>query len=286
MIFPFEVSSLAFPALDPVIFRLGPLEPRWYGLGYVIGILFAWVWGKKLLRTPSLWRDEAAPMPAIKLDDFVIWSVVAVVLGGRLGEVLIYNPSYYFANPQDIIRIWDGGMSFHGGFIGMLLAMVLFAKRHRIALLSMFDVIATGVPIGLGLVRIGNFINAELLGRVSDVPWAVLFPNGGFDAAGNLLARHPSQLYEAALEGFLLFFILMVLTFRARALHYPGMIAGVFTCGYGLARTFVEFYREPSVDFVAGGWLTMGMAWSIPMILGGLGLIALAFIQKKRHGTT
>jgi len=284
MIFPLEVSSLAFPALDPVIFRLGPLEPRWYGLGYVVGILFAWVWGKKLLRTPALWRDEAPPMPAIKLDDFVVWSVLAVVLGGRLGEVFIYNPHYYFANPQEIIRIWDGGMSFHGGFIGMLLAMVLFAKRQRIAILSMFDVIAAGVPIGLGLVRIGNFINAELLGRVSDVPWAVLFPNGGVDEAGNLLARHPSQLYEAALEGFLLFFILMILTFRSRALHYPGMLAGVFTCGYGLARSFVEFYREPSVDFVAGGWLTMGMAWSIPMIVGGLGLMAFALRGKKQHG--
>jgi len=285
MILSLEFGALAFPALDPVIFRLGPLEPRWYGLGYIIGILFAWWYGKKLLSQASLWRNLEPPMPAVKLDDFVIWSVIAIVAGGRLGEVIIYNPAYYFAYPQDIIKIWDGGMSFHGGFIGMLLAMVLFAKRHRIALLSMFDVIAAGVPIGLGLVRVGNFINAELLGRVSDVPWAVLFPNGGMDAAGNLLARHPSQLYEAALEGFVLFFVLMAFIFRTPALQKPGLIAGLFTCLYGLARSFVEFYREPSVDFVAGDWLTMGMAWSIPMILGGAGLIGVALIKDKPHDT-
>jgi len=283
MIAPLELSALTFPAFDPVIFRLGPLEPRWYGLGYVIGILFAWWYGKILLGKPHLWHNHAPPMPTIKLDDFVIWSVLAVVLGGRLGEVFIYNPGYYFAYPQEIIKVWDGGMSFHGGFIGMMLAMMIFAKRHHIPILSMFDVIAAGVPIGLGLVRIGNFINAELLGRVSDVPWAVLFPNGGMDVFGNLLARHPSQLYEAALEGLVLFLILMMLVFRTRALQKPGLIAGVFTFGYGLARSFVEFYREPSVDFVAGNWLTMGMAWSIPMILGGLGLIMMAVFQKKHH---
>jgi len=281
---PFEFAALAFPAFDPVIFRLGPLEPRWYGLGYVVGILFAWWYGKKLLQKATLWRDQVVPMIPIKLDDFVIWSVVAVVVGGRLGEVLIYNPHYYFAQPTEIIRIWDGGMSFHGGFIGMLLAMALFARRNHIPILSMFDVISAGVPIGLGLVRIGNFINAELLGRVSDVPWAVLFPNGGVDEAGNLLARHPSQLYEAALEGFVLFLVLMLLCWRTKSLQKPGLIAGIFTGGYGLARTVVEFYREPSVDFVVGDWLTMGMAWSLPMIVGGIWLVIFALLKSKRHG--
>jgi len=282
---PFIMSALAFPDIDPIIFRLGVFEPRWYGLGYVVGIFFAWWYGKKLLRKQTLWRGGKAPMEAEKLDDFVIWSVLAVVVGGRLGEVFIYQRDYYLNAPADIIKIWDGGMSFHGGFIGMLLAMVLFARLHRIAVLSMFDVIAAGVPVGLGLVRVGNFINAELLGRVSDVPWAVLFPNGGVDAAGHLLARHPSQLYEAALEGLALFLVLMRLCWRTSSLQKPGLVAGVFTCGYGLARTVVEFYREPSVDFVAGGWLTVGMAWSLPMIVGGLGLIVLAFIKAKHHGT-
>jgi len=276
MIAPIAFSALGFPAFDPVIFRLGPLEPRWYGLGYVVGIVFAWWYGKKLLQKPALWRDQRPPLPAVKLDDFVIWSVIAIVVGGRLGEVLIYNRDYYFTHWADIIRIWDGGMSFHGGFIGMLLAMIFFAHRHHIPVLSLFDVIGAGVPVGLGLVRVGNFINAELLGRVSDVPWAVLFPNGGVDAEGHLLARHPSQLYEAALEGALLFVLLMVLCLWTKALTRPGLIAGVFTCGYGLARIFAEFYREPSVDFVAGGWLTMGMAWSVPMIIGGLGLVVMA----------
>jgi len=278
-----DFSALIFPDFDPVIFRLGPLEPRWYGLGYVVGILFAWWYGKKLLQKSTLWRGQEPPMAALKLDDFVIWSVIAVVVGGRLGEVFIYNPSYYFAYPVEIIQIWDGGMSFHGGFIGMILAMVLFARKNHIPILTMFDVIAAGVPIGLGLVRIGNFINAELLGRVSDVPWAVLFPNGGFDAAGNLLARHPSQLYEAGLEGFALFLLLMVLCFRTRSLQKPGLIAGVFTCGYGLARSFVEFYREPSVDFIVGDWLTMGMAWSWPMIIGGFFLVVMALLKDRHH---
>jgi len=281
MMSPVNLSALTFPMIDPVIFRLGPLEPRWYGLGYVVGILFAWWYGKKLLQNKPLWHGGQAPMNALKLDDFVIWSVIAVVLGGRLGEVFIYNRDYYLSQPTEIIRIWDGGMSFHGGFIGMLLAMIFFARRNQIRILSMFDVIAAGVPIGLGLVRIGNFINAELLGRVTQVPWAVHFPNGGVDAAGQLLARHPSQLYEAALEGFILFFILMLLIFRTPALQKPGLIAGVFTCGYGLARSFVEFYREPSVDFVASGWLTMGMAWSLPMIIGGLGLIIMALRKAE-----
>jgi len=280
---PFITSALAFPDIDPIIFRLGVFEPRWYGLGYVVGIFFAWWYGKKLLRKKNLWRGGKAPMEAEKLDDFVIWSVVAVVVGGRLGEVLIYQRDYYVNAPTDIIKIWDGGMSFHGGFIAMVVAMVLFALYHRLNIWSMFDTIAAGVPIGLGLVRITNFINAELWGRVSDVPWAVLFPNGGVDEQGNLLPRHPSQLYEAALEGFVLFFLLMYLVFRWRALQIPGFVAGFFTFFYGVSRFFVEFFREPGRDFVAGGWLTMGMAWSLPMIGGGLIMMLYIFMRERHH---
>jgi len=277
------LGAFAFPDIDPIIFRLGPLEPRWYGLGYVIGILFAWWYGKKLLKISHLWRKGQAAMVPEKLDDFVIWSVIAVVVGGRLGEVLIYQRDYYFAVPADIIKIWDGGMSFHGGFIAMVVAMGLFAWRHRLNIWSMFDTIAAGVPIGLGLVRICNFINGELWGRVSDVPWAVLFPAGGVDAQGNLLPRHPSQLYEAALEGFILFFLLMGCIFRGRVLQYPGFIAGLFSFFYGVARLFVEFFREPGRDFVAGGWLTMGMAWSLPMIGGGLIIMLYALMRDRQN---
>jgi len=280
---PLILSALPFPDIDPIIFRLGVLEPRWYGLGYVIGIFFAWWYGKKLLRQKNLWHRDKAPMEAVKLDDFVIWSVFAVVVGGRLGEVLIYQRDYYLNTPIDIIKIWDGGMSFHGGFIAMVVAMGLFALYHRLNIWSMFDTIAAGVPIGLGLVRIANFINSELWGRVSDVPWAVLFPNGGVDEQGNLLPRHPSQLYEAALEGFILFFVLMFLIFRWRALQHPGLVAGFFTCFYGMARLFVEFFREPGRDFVAGGWLTMGMAWSLPMIVGGFAIMFYVLMRDRRH---
>lgn len=277
-------SALAFPDIDPVIFAIGPVKLHWYGLGYVVGILFAWWYGKRLLNTPALWQGGIAPMKPEKLDDFVLWAAMGVVFGGRLGEVLFYRPAYYFAHPGEIIAVWDGGMSFHGGFIGTILAMTLFAVKNRIRIWSMFDTVAAGVPVGLGIVRICNFINCELWGRVTDVPWAVRFPNGGFDAAGNLLARHPSQLYEAALEGALLFFILACLIFYRQALKKPGLVAGSFTLGYGLARFFVEFFREPSIAYIAGRWLTMGMALSLPMMIAG-GSIILYALRNSRQKT-
>lgn len=265
-------SALAFPDFDPVIFQIGPFAPRWYGLGYVVGILFAWWYGKKLLKKSSLWKNDTAPMAPNLLDDFVIWSAVAVVVGGRLGEVLIYRRAEYFADPIRILKITEGGMSFHGGFIAMVLAMFLFAYVKKVSLLSMFDTIAAGAPIGLGIVRICNFINGELWGRPTDVPWAFIFPNAPLVDGVNV-PRHPSQLYEAGLEGFLPFIVLAILIFRFKALKKPGAIAGTFAAGYGLARTFVEFYRAPSTDFVAGGWLTTGMAWSLPMVAVGGALI-------------
>ncbi|RCL02358.1 MAG: phosphatidylglycerol:prolipoprotein diacylglycerol transferase [Candidatus Tokpelaia sp. JSC189] len=266
-------SALSFPKIDPVIFSVGPVKLHWYGLGYVIGILFAWWYGKRLLKTLPLWKNGIGPMNPEKLDDFVIWAAIGVVIGGRLGEVLLYRPDYYFANSSKIIAVWDGGMSFHGGFIGTILVIILFAVKNKIGIWTMFDTIAAGVPVGLGIVRICNFINSELLGRVTNVPWAVHFPNGGLDMAGNLLARHPSQLYEAALEGPVLFFILAFLIFRLKALKKQGLIAGSFTLIYGLARFFVEFFREPSISYVTGKWLTMGMALSLPMVISGLGII-------------
>jgi len=266
-------GALSFLDIDSVILAIGPLKLHWYGLGYVVGILFAWWYGKRLLRSPALWKGGHAPMKADKLDDFVIWAAIGVVAGGRLGEVLLYKPGYYFAHPAQIIAVWDGGMSFHGGFIGTILAMVLFALKNRIDIWSMFDTVAAGVPVGLGVVRICNFINSELWGRVTDAPWAVRFPNGGFDAEGKLLARHPSQLYEAALEGLVLFLVLGFLVFRLKTLKKPGLVAGNFTLGYGLARFAVEFFREPSVSYVAGNWLTMGMALSLPMVVIGTGII-------------
>ena len=259
-------SALAFPDIDPVIFSVGPLAIHWYGLGYIIGILFAWWYGKKLLQNHRLWAHNQAPMQPIMLDDFVVWAALGVVIGGRLGYVLFYNFSFYISNPIAIPAVWDGGMSFHGGILGTTIAMSLFARSRKIAVWSMFDVIAAGVPIGLGVVRIANFINSELWGRVSDVPWAFYFPNGGE------MPLHPSQLYEAALEGFVLFIILATLVWGFKKLKKPGFIAGAFVTGYGVSRIIVEFFREPDAQlgYLAGDWLTMGMILSVPMVLLGL----------------
>lgn len=259
-------SALAFPNIDPVIFSIGPLAVHWYGLGYVVGIMFAWWYGKKLLRSHRLWAHNQPPMAPEALDDFVIWAALGVVLGGRIGYVLFYNFSYYLSNPLAIPAVWDGGMSFHGGILGTTIAMILFARSRGIKVWSMFDVVAAGVPVGLGVVRIANFINSELWGRVSDAPWAVYFPNGG------PLPRHPSQLYEAFLEGLVLFFVLFLLVWIGRKLKKPGFIAGAFVTGYGLSRIAVEFFREPDAQlgYLVGGWLTMGMVLSVPMVLIGL----------------
>jgi phosphatidylglycerol:prolipoprotein diacylglycerol transferase len=260
------VSALAFPNIDPVIFSVGPLAVHWYGLGYVVGIMFAWWYGKKLLRNHRLWANNQPPMQPEALDDFVIWAALGVVLGGRIGYVLFYNFSYYLSNPLAIPAVWDGGMSFHGGILGTTIAMIWFARSRGIKVWSMFDVIAAGVPVGLGVVRVANFINSELWGRVSDVPWAFYFPNGGPEP------RHPSQLYEAFLEGFVLFFVLLLLVWVGKKLKAPGFIAGTFVLGYGLSRIIVEFFREPDAQlgYLFGGWLTMGMILSLPMVLIGL----------------
>ncbi|MCD4514019.1 prolipoprotein diacylglyceryl transferase [Brucella pseudogrignonensis] len=260
------VSALAFPNIDPVIFSVGPLAVHWYGLGYVVGIMFAWWYGKKLLRNHRLWGNNQPPMQPEALDDFVIWAALGVVLGGRIGYVLFYNFSYYLSNPLAIPAVWDGGMSFHGGILGTTIAMIWFARSRGIKVWSMFDVIAAGVPVGLGVVRVANFINSELWGRVSDVPWAFYFPNGGPEP------RHPSQLYEAFLEGFVLFFVLLLLVWVGKKLKAPGFIAGAFVLGYGLSRIIVEFFREPDAQlgYLFGGWLTMGMILSLPMVIIGL----------------
>jgi phosphatidylglycerol:prolipoprotein diacylglycerol transferase len=263
--FPLPLAALPFPAIDPVALSLGPLQVHWYGLGYVAGILFAWAWARRLAARASLWAGGVSPVSHADLDDFVAWAAAGIILGGRVGYILFYDFAAIIENPLRAFAVWDGGMSFHGGFLGCTLAMILFARRRGIPVWSMFDVVAAGVPVGLGLVRVTNFINDELWGRVSDVPWAVMFPSGGG------VPRHPSQLYEAALEGIVLFIVLHILIARG-ALKFPGLIAGAFVAGYGLSRIAVEFFREPDAQlgFLAGGWLTMGMLLSLPMVLAGL----------------
>jgi phosphatidylglycerol:prolipoprotein diacylglycerol transferase len=266
------LAALPFPDIDPVLIQIGPLGIHWYGLGYVVGILFAWWYSKRLAATPRLWANNTSPVAPEHLDDFVVWAAIGVVAGGRIGYIMFYDLARYIANPLDILAVWQGGMSFHGGMLGVILAMVLFARNRGIPTWSLLDVVAAGVPVGLGLVRVANFINSELWGRPTDVPWAFVFPNGGPEP------RHPSQLYEAGLEGLILFFVLMWLTWGPKKLKRPKFIGGAFICGYGLSRIVVEFFRVPDAQlgYLAGGWLTMGMLLSLPMVLAGIWAMATA----------
>ncbi len=271
------LAAIAFPNIDPVIVSIGPVAIHWYGLGYIVGILFTWWYAKRLLRNARLWPEGTSPMKPEDLDDFIVWAAIGVVVGGRLGYILFYDFQRYLTNPLDIFAVWQGGMSFHGGFAGTALAIILFARSRGINVWTLFDVVAAGAPVALGLVRCANFINSELWGRVTDVPWAVMFPTGG------PFLRHPSQLYEAALEGLVLFVLLRLLTHAFLKLKSPGFVAGAFVTGYGLSRIFVEFFREPDaqIGYLFGGWLTMGMVLSLPMVLIGLWAMATARPSAK-----
>jgi phosphatidylglycerol---prolipoprotein diacylglyceryl transferase len=255
---------LQFPKFDPVLVHIGPFAIRWYALSYIAGILLGWVYAKAILRSKRAWGGPA-PISSVQFDDFVLWVTLGIILGGRIGYVLFYNLPHFLEHPIEIIELWNGGMSFHGGFLGCVLAVILFARRRKISILSLGDITCAVAPIGLFFGRLANFINGELWGRTTDVPWAIVFPAQG---AGPL-PRHPSQLYEAGLEGLVLF-VVLALFVRFGALKRPGLILGAFALFYGLARSFSEFFREPDAQlgFLWGG-LTMGMLLSIPMILGG-----------------
>ncbi|MCF6367387.1 prolipoprotein diacylglyceryl transferase [Rhizobium halophilum] len=262
-------ALMPFPEINPVAFSVGPLAVHWYGLAYVAGIVCGWLYARRMVQRDDLWPNNRSPITVAHLDDFLLWIAAGIVLGGRLGYVLFYDFAAVSQNPVRAIEIWNGGMSFHGGFIGAVLAIILFARKHGIPVLSMLDTIAAVVPFGLFFGRIANFINGELWGRLSDAPWAVVFPTGG------PFARHPSQLYEAFLEGLVLLSILAILVFRVKALKRSGFVAGTFVFGYALSRIFVEFFREPDAQlgYLAFGWLTMGMLLSIPMVALGLWLM-------------
>ncbi len=263
------VFAIPFPAIDPVAISLGPLQIRWYALAYIVGLILAVMWAKHLLKQEALWRPGRPFMRPSQLDDFMVWAMLGVVIGGRTGYVLFYNPGYYLSHPGDILAVWQGGMSFHGGFAGLIAAAWLFCRRHGLSLLRLLDLSAASVPLALFLGRLANFINGELWGRPADVPWAMIFPRAGPEP------RHPSQLYEAGLEGIVLFLVLWWLIVRYRALARPGLVAGVFTSGYALSRIFVEFFREPDrqIGYLAGDWLTMGMVLSLPLLAVGGWLI-------------
>jgi phosphatidylglycerol:prolipoprotein diacylglycerol transferase len=260
---------IAFPMIDPVAMEVGPLAIRWYALAYIAGLLIGWWLTRRLVQRPALW-GRTPPLQPAAIDDLLVAIAIGVVLGGRIGYVLFYNLPFYLDHPLKALEIWQGGMSFHGGLIGSVVAMALFARTQRAPLLPIFDLVATVVPIGLFFGRIANFINGELWGRVSDVPWAMVFPRAG------PLPRHPSELYEAGMEGLLLFALLIGLV-RLGGLRRPGLIAGSFLAGYGVFRIIGETFREPDVQ-IGFLWpeVTMGMVLSVPMVIIGLAVVAYA----------
>jgi phosphatidylglycerol---prolipoprotein diacylglyceryl transferase len=261
------IAALNFPYFDPVAFYVFSWPVHWYALAYVAGLLFASWYLKRLVTFPKLWGALRPTLTVQQVDDIFLWSILGVILGGRLGYVLFYKPQFYFANPMEIVKTWDGGMSFHGGFLGVVLACFLFARRNEIQFDRLLDLAAAVSTVGLGLGRIANFVNAELVGRPTDVPWAVMFP-------GETIARHPSQLYQAVLEGLLLFVVIRIATHRFGVLQKPGRAAGIFAVGYGLARIFSEYFREPDAHLgYISGFATMGMLLTVPMVLAGVWII-------------
>lgn len=255
---------IPYPAIDPVLVSIGPFAIRWYALAYIAGIVLGWRLVRRLV--------EQEPQAATKeqVDDFLTWAVLGVILGGRLGYVLFYRPSYYLAHPLEALMVWKGGMAFHGGLIGVILATLLFCRARGIDFYAFIDRVAVATPIGLGLGRIANFINGELWGRPWDGPWSMVFPADPLQ-----LPRHPSQLYQAVLEGLVLFAVMVVLSRRGALRARRGFLGGAFLAGYGIARIIGELFREPDdfMGFLPGG-VTMGQVLSVPMLIVGAWAIA------------
>lgn len=281
---------IPFPQISPEIFTLNlgglSLSLRWYALAYIAGLVLGWRLIVSMMRRPAIWGGRTPCSPE-RVDDLLTWVILGVIIGGRLGFVLFYDPAYYLANPAQIPMVWQGGMSFHGGFAGVIVASWLWARRNGVEILPLADAMAVVAPIGIFFGRVANFINAELWGRPTDLPWGVIFPGPAAQDCPGIIgpcARHPSQLYEAGLEGLLLGLILLLLV-RAGGLRRPGLAFGVFLAGYGLARMFVEIFRVADAQFITpdnplghviGGpviGLTMGQVLSLPMVLIGLALI-------------
>lgn len=287
-------AAIPFPDIAPEIFSFEvfgrTIALRWYAMGYIVGIAIGWQLIKLALKRPQLWRN-GPPMQVSQLEDLLTYIVIGVIGGGRLGYVLFYKPGDFIDRPLDILKIWEGGLSFHGGFIGVILAVILFSRRQKVPLPELADIIAVAATPAILLVRIANFINAELWGRPTDAPWGVIFPGTAAQScatASTPCVRHPSQLYEAGLEGLLLGTILILLAFRFGALKKHWLLTGIFFLGYGISRFLVEFVRQPDAQFVSEGnplglafhingiGLTMGQTLTLPMILIGLTVVLLA----------
>jgi len=263
--------AIPFPDIDPVAIALGPVAIKWYGLAYIAGLALGWAYIRNLLARPQLWPGSRAPFAVTTVDDLFVWVTLGVVIGGRLGHVLFYDPLYYMAHPLQAFAIWQGGMSFHGGLLGTGAAMALFARRHGVPVLSVMDAVACAAPIGLLFGRLANFVNGEIVGSVTAMPWGMVFPNWGAEP------RHPAMLYEAALEGAVLFVILRYATHTRLTLRLPGLTTGLFLVGYGAVRIFCELFKIVDYRlFTPELPITKGMAYSVPLLLLGVLFVALA----------
>lgn len=267
-----SMLAIRYPAIDPVAISIGPVSIKWYGLAYVAGLLLGWLYIRRLLSTDRLWQANRPPLPSDVADDLFAWIAIGVIVGGRLGHILLYEPGYYFSHPLEILKIWQGGMAFHGGLVGSIAAMWLFARLRGVSPLSVMDIAAAAVPFGLFFGRTANFINAEVIGRISDVPWAMVFPGAG------PLPRHPVQLYEALLEGLVLFLVLRWLTYHRDLLKTPGFTGAAFLTGYGAFRIVCEIFKEDYSGLLGSRFLTSGMAYSVPMVL--VGIFAMWFVSR------
>ncbi len=278
------MMAIAFPFNDPVAIQLGPLAIRWYGLAYMAGLLLGWLYMRRLCQDDSLWEGNKSPVLPEQADDFLFWATLGTVLGGRLGYFLFYEPSMLLRGPLQFFRIWEGGMAFHGGLLGVGLASYIFARRNSISVHSLMDLSAAAVPFGLFFGRLANFINGEIYGRLTSVPWAVEFPARVLAKDDLPGPRHPTQLYEAFLEGLVMFALLRYFTHKRLSLRSPGLTAGIFLVAYSAFRIFAEYFKEWDFrQFFTTPYFSEGVVYSLPMAALGLYLILSA---KKAHSRT
>lgn len=278
--------ALTYPHIDPVAFQIGPVAVKWYGLSYMAGLLLGWLYIRRLLATPHIWANGKAPFPVEMVDDLLMYMTLGVIIGGRLGSVLFYEPGYYVQHPLEILQVWKGGMAFHGALIGTGVAIWLFARAKGVSMWSSMDVCAAAVPIGLMFGRLANFINGELFGRPTTMPWGMVFPHvadvypqfAGIEPT----TRHPSQLYESLSEGLLLFLVIRVLTHVLGGLKKPGLAVGTFLVGYAIARSTCEMFRQPDpLHAFTAGIFTPGITYSIPMLILGAWFIHMARERER-----
>ena len=266
-----ELAALTFPNIAPEAFSIGPVSVKWYGLAYMAGLILGWLYVRRLLETPHLWKNDKPPLTIERIDDLLLYMTLAIIVGGRLGQVLLYEPGYYFANPIEILKTWRGGMSFHGALIASAIAIFVFARKFKVSPRTVMDLCCAAVPFGLFFGRIANFINSEHWGRTTDAAIGMVFPNGGPEP------RHPSQLYEAALEGLVMIIIMRVMTHKALGLKQPGLVTGVWLVWYAIARSICEIFREPEpIHALNIEPFTAGQFYSLPMLLLGIYFIVTA----------